>query len=74
MNTFSVMHFILGLGGLFLLVLIVMLIHPKWRKGLFRPYPESTRHHKLGNLADGLELIFTPIMWIIKIIVGIFKS
>ena len=74
MTSFPIMYFLMGLGGLFLFILAIMLLHPKWRKGLFAPYPETTRRSKLTHLADGIELIFTPIIWIIKIIIGIFKS
>ena len=74
MTSLSVMYFMMGLGGLFLIILAIMLLHPKWRKGLFTPYPETARRSKLAYLADGLELLIYPIIWLFKIIAAIFKS
>ncbi|MQW92268.1 hypothetical protein GHJ48_07665 [Acinetobacter sp. dk771] len=73
MTSFSIMYFMLGLASLFLLILTIMLLHPKWRKGLFQAYPETARRSKLAHLADGLELLIYPIIWLFKIIAAIFK-
>ncbi|MFW1755358.1 hypothetical protein [Acinetobacter wanghuae] len=73
MTSDSVVLFMIGLSGLFLLTLIIMLLHPKWRKGLFQAYPETARRSKLTHLADGLELLIYPIIWLFKIISATFK-
>ena len=59
--------------GLFALVIIILLIMFKWRKRLSAAQPVPYRKQRGLGLADGLELIFIPIYWLIKLIAGIFK-
>ncbi|WP_216935612.1 MULTISPECIES: hypothetical protein [unclassified Acinetobacter] len=59
--------------GIFTVAIIILLIIPKSRKWLSEMQPEPRRkQHGLG-WADGLEFIFYPIYWLIKIIAAIFK-
>ncbi|MDM1334464.1 hypothetical protein HXZ93_00125 [Acinetobacter pseudolwoffii] len=59
--------------GLFALVIIILLIMIKWRKRLSAAQPVPYRKQRGLGLADGLEFIFYPIYWLIKIIIAIFK-
>ncbi|WP_180089267.1 hypothetical protein [Acinetobacter sp. YH12219] len=59
--------------SIFVLVIAIPFILPKTRNklGTLR----KNRHNRTSfwqNIADGLELIFTPIVLIIKIIIGFF--
>ncbi|QXR18627.1 hypothetical protein EGK58_011085 [Acinetobacter variabilis] len=58
---------------LIILVFIIGAYQSKKRKSI-KPRALTVRESKLANLADGIELIFTPIFWIIKLMIGIFKS
>lgn len=58
---------------LIILVFIIGAYQSKRRKSI-KPRTLTTRESKIANLADGIELIFTPIFWIIKLMIGIFKS
>ncbi|MCX0330733.1 hypothetical protein NVT87_07535 [Acinetobacter radioresistens] len=61
--------------GIFILLIILLLLHPKSRSKITTPSKtRSSRDSKLANLSNGIELISTPIFWIIKLIIGIFKS
>lgn len=59
--------------GIFALVIVIMLIHPKWRKKITEPKGNTFKRQRGSDWADGLELIFIPISWLIKLIAGIFK-
>ena len=59
--------------GIFTVAIIILLIIPKSRKWLSEMQPEPRRKQRGLGLADGLELIFIPIYWLIKLITGIFK-
>jgi len=59
--------------GIFVLVIVIMLIYPKWRKKITEPKADTSKRQRHSDWADGLELIFTPIYWLIKLIIGIFK-
>ncbi|MBU3848532.1 MAG: hypothetical protein H9855_16495 [Candidatus Acinetobacter avistercoris] len=59
--------------GIFTVAIIILLIIPKSRKWLSEMQPEPRRKQRGLGLADGLELIFIPIYWLIKLIAGIFK-
>lgn len=55
------------------LVFIIGAYQSRRRKSI-KPRTLTARQSKIANLADGIELIFTPIFWIIKLMIGIFKS
>jgi hypothetical protein len=57
--------------GIFVLVIVIMLIYPKWR--ITEPKGDTSKRQRGSDWADGLELIFIPIYWLIKLIAGIFK-
>ncbi|PJI36545.1 hypothetical protein CU318_03195 [Acinetobacter pseudolwoffii] len=59
--------------GIFALVIVIMLIYPKWRKKITEPKGDTSKCQRGSNWADGLEFIFYPIYWLIKIIIAIFK-
>lgn len=59
--------------GIFTVAIIILLIIPKSRKWLSKMQPEPRRKQRGLGLADGLEFIFYPIYWLIKIIIAIFK-
>jgi len=59
--------------GIFALVIVIMLIYPKWRKKITEPKGDTSKRQRGSHWADGLELIFIPIYWLIKLIAGIFK-
>ena len=59
--------------GIFVLVIVIMLIYPKWRKKITEPKGDTSKRQRGSDWADGLELIFIPIYWLIKLIAGIFK-
>ena len=59
--------------GLTLILIIVMLIHPKWRKKLTQPEVYSPRKQRGIGLVCGIEFIFYPIFGLFKIIFSIFK-
>ncbi|MGL3045085.1 hypothetical protein ACSJMR_08380 [Acinetobacter pecorum] len=59
--------------GIFVLVIVILLMIPKYRKPLSEAQPVPRRKQRGLGLADRLELIFIPIYWLIKLIAGIFK-
>ncbi len=59
--------------GIFTVVIIILLIIPKSRRWLSETQPEPRRKQRSLDLVDGLEFIFYPIYWLIKIIIAIFK-
>ncbi|OTG70311.1 hypothetical protein B9T23_16355 [Acinetobacter terrae] len=59
--------------GLFLIFIIVILIHPKWRKGITEPEVYSPRKQRGIGLFYGMDFILYPIFWLFKIIFSIFK-
>ncbi|MCU4420968.1 hypothetical protein [Acinetobacter lwoffii] len=59
--------------SLFALVIIILLIIPKCRKRLSEMQSTPRRKQRSLDLVDGLEFIFYPIYWLIKIIIAIFK-
>ncbi|MFZ0023717.1 hypothetical protein [Acinetobacter sp.] len=59
--------------GLFALVIIILLLIPKCRKRLSEMQPEPRRKQRGLGLVNGIEVIFYPIYWLIKLIAGIFK-
>ena len=59
--------------SLFALVIIILLIIPKCRKRLSEMQSTPSRKQRSLDLVDGLEFIFYPIYWLIKIIIAIFK-
>lgn len=59
--------------SIFVLVIVIMLIYPKWRKKITDPKGNTPKRQRGSDWADGLELIFIPIYWLIKLIAGIFK-
>lgn len=59
--------------GLFALVIIILLLIPKCRKQLSELQPEPRRKQRGLGLANGIEVIFYPIYWLIKIVIAIFK-
>ncbi|MCU4313135.1 hypothetical protein KTG68_14340 [Acinetobacter variabilis] len=58
---------------LIILVFIIGAYQSRRRKSI-KPRTLTARESKIANLADGIELIFTPIFCIIKLMIGIFKS
>ncbi|AVH14863.1 hypothetical protein CAP42_14070 [Acinetobacter indicus] len=59
--------------GIFALVIIILLMIPKYRKWLSERQPEPRRKQRGLDFSDGIEVIFYPIYWLIKIIIAIFK-
>ncbi|KGT47354.1 MULTISPECIES: hypothetical protein [Acinetobacter] len=59
--------------GLFALVIIILMLIPKSRKWLSEMQPEPRRKQRGLGLVDGIEFIFYPIYWLVRIIVAIFK-
>ena len=59
--------------SLFALVIIILLIIPKCHKWLSEMQSTPRRKQRSLDLVDGLEFIFYPIYWLIKIIIAIFK-
>lgn len=59
--------------GLFALVIIILLLIPKCRKQLSELQPEPRRKQQGLGLANGIEVIFYPVYWLIKIVIAIFK-
>lgn len=59
--------------GLFALVIIILLLIPKCRKQLSELQPEPRRKQRGLGSANGIEVIFYPIYWLIKIVIAIFK-
>lgn len=59
--------------GLFALVIIILLLIPKCRKQLSELQPEPRRKQRGLGLANGIEVIFYPIYWLIKVVIAIFK-
>ncbi|WP_180070174.1 MULTISPECIES: hypothetical protein [unclassified Acinetobacter] len=66
-------HIILLSIILIILVFIIGAYQSRRRKSI-KPRTLTARQSKIANLADGIELIFMPIFWIIKLMIGIFKS
>lgn len=60
--------------GIFTVVIIILLIIPKSRKWLSNMQPAPQRKQRGLDLSNGIEVIFYPIYWLIKIIIGFFKS
>jgi len=58
--------------GCLSLFLIIMLIHPKWRKKITEPHIYSSKRSFVSSLANLLEFIFYPILWIFKILKSLF--
>lgn len=59
--------------GLFTIIIIVILIHPKWRKEITEPEVYSPRKQRGIGLFYGMDFILYPIFWLFKIIFSIFK-
>ena len=59
--------------GIFVLVIIILLIFPKSRKWLSEMQPEPRRKQRGLDFAYGIEVIFYPIYWLIRIVIAIFK-
>ncbi|MCP0915702.1 hypothetical protein MUB05_03725 [Acinetobacter indicus] len=59
--------------GIFALVIIILLMIPKCRKWLSEMQPEPRRKQRGLDFSYGIEVIFYPIYWLIKIIIAIFK-
>lgn len=59
--------------GIFAVVIVLLLIIPKSRKWLSEMQPESRRKQCGLDFSYGIEVIFSPIYWLIKIIIAIFK-
>lgn len=59
--------------GIFAVVITILLLIPKCRKQLSELQPESRRKQRGLGLANGIEVIFYPIYWLIKIVIAIFK-
>ena len=59
--------------GIFAVVIVILLIIPKWRKKLTQPEAYSPRKQRGIGLLYGIEFIFYPILGLFKIIFSIFK-
>ncbi|MFD1436956.1 hypothetical protein HLH14_12315 [Acinetobacter sp. ANC 4282] len=59
--------------GLFTIIIIVMLIHPKWRKRITEPKEDTPIKQRGYGLFYGMEFILYPVFWLFKIIFSIFK-
>ncbi|WP_168406222.1 hypothetical protein [Acinetobacter indicus] len=59
--------------GIFAVVIVLLLIIPKSRKWLSEMQPEPRRKQRGLDFSYGIEVIFYPIYWLIKIIIAIFK-
>lgn len=59
--------------GLFALVIIILLLIPKCRKQLSELQAEPRRKQRGLGLANGIEVIFYPIVWLFRIIAAILK-
>ncbi|WP_180114345.1 hypothetical protein [Acinetobacter sp. YH12063] len=59
--------------GIFALIIIILLLIPKCRKWLSEMQPEPRRKQRGLGFANGIEVIFYPIYWLIKIIAAIFR-
>ena len=59
--------------GLFLIGIILMLFHRKWRKKITEPEVYSPKKQQGIGLFYGIEFILYPFFWLFKIIFSIFK-
>lgn len=67
-------NYIILLSIILIILVFIIGAYQSRRRKPIKPRRHTTRESKLTNLADGIELIFTPIFWIIKLMIGIFKS
>lgn len=59
---------------LFLVIIIIVLIVPKWRKKITEPEMYSKRDNNLTHFPDLIGLIYYPIIWLFRLIMSIFKG
>ncbi|EXF57728.1 putative membrane protein [Acinetobacter sp. 1294596] len=60
--------------GIFIAVIIILLMIPKSRKWLAEMQPTPHRKQRSEDFVFGMDFILYPIYWLIKLIIGIFKS
>lgn len=56
----------IGCLSLFLIIMIIMLIHPKWRKKITEPHIYSSKRSFVSSLANLLEFIFIQFFGYLK--------
>ena len=52
---------------LFLFCILIMLIHPKWRKKITEPDITTRKQPSVINLSDLLDILYLPIKAILKL-------
>lgn len=52
---------------LFLIFILIMLIHPKWRKKITEPDITTRKQPSVINLSDLLDILYLPIKAILKL-------
>lgn len=67
-------NYIILLSIILIILVFIIVAYQSRRRKSIKPRTLTARESKIANLADGIELIFTPIFWIIKLMIGIFKS
>lgn len=67
-------NYIILLSIILIILVFIIGAYQSRRRKLIKPRRHTARESKIANLSDGIELIFTPIFWIIKLMIGIFKS
>ena len=67
-------NYIILISIILIILAFIIVAYQSRRRKSIKPRTLTARQSKIANLSDGIELIFTPIFWIIKLMIGIFKS
>lgn len=73
-NTIKIKNIKILLSIILIILVFIIGAYQSRRRKSIKPRTLTARQSKIANLSDGIELIFTPIFWIIKLMIGIFKS